>query len=309
MTKFSIAALPDLTGKVAIVTGANSGLGIETTKALAAKGARVIMACRNEAKANAAASAIRDQVPNASLTIRKLDLGDLASVNAFSDAIKNEESKIDFLINNAGLFSGELAQTKDGHELQFGTNHLGHFVMNACLLPLVEAAHGRIIGLGSASHEMVKKYSADDLNWEARNYNALQAYAQSKLANMLFIDELARRLETKGSAAMAVMAHPGFSSTGIMSSGDAAKVGKFQQAVTKLAMSLVAQSQEQGAWPTLLAATDPAAEPGDYYGPTGRRGMRGEPGKVNAAPLARDQESAAALWKASETLTGVSFAV
>lgn len=306
---FDPNALPDLAGKVAVVTGANAGLGIETSKMLAAKHCRVILACRNEAKAKAAASEIRDAAPNAALDIVRLDLGDLSSVNACADHIVKTETKIDFLINNAGLMSGDLAHTSDGHELHFGTNHLGHFVLNARLLPLVEAAAGRVIAIGSASHQMVRRYGVDDLNWEKRNYNVMQAYAQSKLANMLYIHELAKRLTAKGSPAMAVMAHPGFAATSIVNSDDAGRIGAVKQAISRLATWLVAQPQSQGAWPTLLAATDPAAKQGDYYGPTGWREMRGDPGKASRTALARDDENASALWAASERLTGTPFVV
>ncbi len=309
MAGFDIAALPDLSGKVALITGANSGLGIETAKAMAAKGARIIMACRNEDKAAAAASNIRDFAPNAAVDIRLLDLGDLASVTAFSDQILAEEPKLDFLINNAGLMSGVRAETKDGFELQFGTNHLGHFVMNAKLLPLVEAAGGRIIGLGSMSHKMVLNHSLKDPQWEHRRYNALLSYAESKLANQLYIHELGKRLKAKNSPALAVMAHPGFSATSFGASADMATMGKISQIGTLFSMQLFAQPQAHGAWPTLLAATDAAAEQGDYYGPLGLGQMRGVPGKAKTAPNARNDEIAAQLWALSEELTGQKFTV
>jgi len=306
---FDVQNLPDLTGKVAVVTGGNSGLGFETCKALAANGARVIMACRNEGKAKTAASAIRDVVPNAALDFVRLDLGDLASVKACAAELTQREQKIDLLINNAGLMSGSLAHTNDGHELQFGTNHLGHFVLNAELLPLVEAAAGRIVVLGSASHNFVKRYAVDDVNWERRDYNVMQSYAQSKLANMLYLRALAARLKAKGSSALAVMAHPGFAATNIGNTPDADRAGKVAQIVTRLASKLFAQSQAQGAWPTLMAATDPQAAQGDYYGPTGFGEWRGKPGKVSPAPIAQDDANAAALWAKSEELTGVTFTI
>lgn len=309
MTRFDSGNLPDLNGKVALITGANSGLGIETAKAMAAKGARIIMACRNADKAAAAASDIRAFAPNAAVDIRQLDLGDLASVAAFCDDILATESKLDFLINNAGLMSGVRADTKDGFELQFGTNHLGHFAMNAKLLPLVEAAGGRIVGLGSMSHKFVKNHTLDDVQWRARAYNAIQSYAESKLANMLYIHELGKRLKAAQSPAMAVMAHPGFSATSFGASGDMATMGKFKQTVTLLFMRLFAQPQAQGAWPTLLAATDPAAQQGDYYGPMGRREMRGDPGKAKTAANARHDGNAEKLWTISEELTGQTFTV
>lgn len=306
---FDVQNIPDLNGKTALITGANSGLGIETAKVMAANGARIIMACRNETKANAAASDIRDHAPNAAIEIRSLDLGDLASVASFCDQVLATESKIDFLINNAGLMSGVRAETTDGFEIQFGTNHLGHFAMNAKLLPLVEAAGGRIIGLGSLSHKMVSNIRLDDLNWKKRRYTALPAYAASKLANMLYIHELGKRLKAKNSPAIAVMAHPGFSATSFGASQDMATMGRLQQSITLLTMRLFAQPQAQGAWPTLMAATDPTAEQGDYYGPLGMGEMRGKPSKAKTASNARDDEVASDLWGLSEQMIGQSFTV
>lgn len=309
MAKFNIKDLPDMSGKTALITGANSGLGLETAKALAAKGARIIMACRNTGKANVAASEIRAFAPNAMIDIKQLDLGNLTSVHTFADAVLADETKIDLLINNAGLFSGSRAETTDGHELQFGTNHLGHFVLNSKLLPLVEAAGGRIVVLGSMSHQLVKDYSTTDLNWEKRTYVPMQAYAQSKLANMLYTLELAKRLEAKNSSAMVVMAHPGFAATNISNTEDAGRGMKFGQNVTKVVTKLFAQPQSAGAWPTLLAATDPTAKQGDYYGPDGLGGTRGNPKKCDRAAVAKDEKAATELWEASEQLTNISFAL
>lgn len=307
MTQFNIANLPDMSGKVAVITGANAGLGIETAKAMAAKGARIIMACRNAEKAQAAASSIRAFAPNTAVDIRAIDLGDLSSVTRFCDEILATETRIDYLINNAGLMSGVRAETKDGFELQFGTNHLGHFAMNARLLPLVETAGGRIIGLGSQAHRMAKNFRVGDVNWQKRKFDMMLSYAESKLANMLYIHELARRLKARNSPVLAVMAHPGFTATSIVASSDMKTMGPVKHWVSRVVMALFAQPQPNGAWPTLLAATDPEAQQGDYYGPTGRREMRGDPGKVRPAAWARDDDHAAALWNLSEELSGQSF--
>ncbi len=309
MAGFNLNDVPDLSGKVVLITGANSGLGLETAKMVAGKGARVIMACRNEQKAQDAASLIRDAAPNAAIDIRQIDLADLSSVAAFCDGILANESKIDLLINNAGLSSDARRETADGFEMHFGANHLGHFAMNAKLLPLVEAAGGRIVGLGSASHKMVKENTLQDVNWQKRKYAELKAYAESKLANMLYIRELAKRLQAKNSPAMAVMAHPGFASTNIVNTEDTGLAAMMRQLIVSMGMALLAQSARAGAMPTIMAATDPDAQPGDYYGPQGFGEWRGAPGKCNPAPIAQDDANAKALWDLSEEMTGVKFAI
>lgn len=309
MAGFNLNDVPDLSGKVVLITGANSGLGLETAKMVAGKGARVIMACRNAQKAQDAASLIRDEAPNAALDIRQIDLSDLESVNAFADGVLASESKIDLLINNAGVFASRKSETAQGNELQFGTNHLGHFVMNAKLLPLVEATEGgRIVVLGSMSHNMVKAYDTSDVNWNARPYDAMQAYAQSKLANMLYLRELNKRLQAAGSKTKAVMAHPGYSATNITESPDASS-NAFMGLITKLGGLLVAQSAKAGALPTVMAATDAAAQGGEYYGPKGMGGMRGVPQIVQPGKIAQDDANAKALWDLSEEMTGVKFAI
>jgi len=305
----SASQWPDLSGKTALITGANSGLGYETAKAMAAHGARIIMACRNTQKADEATAALGRSLGEVTIEVQQLDLADPESISAFCDRILERETGLQYIINNAGLGTGQRKLTKAGHELHFGTNHLGHFAMNARLLPLVEAVGGRVVGLGSLMHKMVWNWKLDDVNWSRRKFNTSKAYAESKLANMLYIHELGKRLEAKNSTATAVMAHPGFSSSNIMTSADAASFKPLEKVVARASIRLFGQSSARGAEPTLLAATDPGARQGDYYGPTGWREIRGAAGKVRTAKNARDDKNAAALWALSEEMTGQPFTV
>lgn len=286
--------IPDLTGKNAIVTGANSGIGYETAKALAKKGATVVMACRNLDKANAAAARIRQDVGNPKLEIMRLDLADLNSVREFADAFKAQYATLDLLINNAGVMIPPYTRTADGFELQFGANHLGHYALTGLLLETILATPGaRVVTVSSGAHRM-GTINFDNLNAEME-YSASGAYAQSKLANLLFTLELNRRYKEIGASAIAAAAHPGWTVTGL------------QRGFLHGVSWFVGQRPPMGALPTLRAAIDPDVQPNDYFGPGGLMKMRGYPEKASSSQSALDPELARSLWDVSEELTGVSY--
>ncbi|HET9081563.1 MAG TPA: oxidoreductase [Trebonia sp.] len=293
MSGFTAADLPDLTGRTAIVTGASSGLGLETGKALAAHGARVILAVRNEAKGRQAA----ELMPGPGTTeVRLLDLASLDSVRAFAASWSQEP--IDLLINNAGIMIPPLGRTEDGFESQFGTNHLGHFALTNLLLPHI-TENGRIVTVSSSVHQ-IGGIDFDDLNWERKKYRPWRAYGQSKLANLLFTAELQRRLTEAGSRILSMAAHPGYAATGLQSGGST--LSGF--AMNKLGNRFLAQDAASGALPTLYAATQNL--PGNTFaGP--RNGLRGTPAPCSRSKAARDDQTARRLWQASESLTGVTL--
>lgn len=296
--KWTNNEIPDLTGKIAIVTGANSGLGYETAKALSAKNAEVIMACRNMEKGNEAAKNIQDEKQDVKLQVMKLDLSDLLSVKDFADIFKQKYSKLDLLINNAGVMMPPYSKTKDGFELQIGTNHLGHFALTGLLFDiLLKTEKSRIVSVSSMAHKW-GEINFDDLNLEQK-YNKTEAYGQSKLANLLFTYELQRKLEKAGSNAIAVASHPGWTQTNLQR-----HTGFF-----RFLNPLMGQKQEHGAWPTLMAATYQETKGADYYGPGGFKEMKGHPKKVESNAKSHDKDVAARLWKLSEDLTGVKFEI
>jgi NAD(P)-dependent dehydrogenase (short-subunit alcohol dehydrogenase family) len=292
MSGFSTADIPDLTGRTAIVTGASSGIGLETAKALTAHGARVILAVRDEAKGTKAA----DTLPAPGTTeVRLLDLASLGSVRAFA---RDWPGPIDLLINNAGVMIPPLSRTADGFELQFGTNHLGHFALTNLLLPNVT---GRVVTVSSGAHRS-GRIDFDDLNWERRRYRRWPAYGQSKLANLLFTAELQRRLTEAGSPVLSMAAHPGYAATNLQSHSGS----RLMDFAMGLGNRLLAQDAASGALPTLYAAV--ADLPGNtFVGPSGFGGMRGAPAPCARSKAASDTETAARLWQVSETLTGASF--
>lgn len=294
--KWTTNNIPDLTGRIAIVTGANNGIGFETAKALAEKGAEVVMACRNMDKAHAAANKILQNAVNAKLTVMHLDLADQASVRDFTAAFRVNYTSLDLLINNAGVMIPPLTITKDGFELQFGTNHLGHFALTGLLMDLILATpKARVVNVSSSAHRLGGgKINFDNLNAE-KSYNPADAYAQSKLANLLFTRELNRHLAEIGSDVIATAAHPGWTVTGLQRG--------FMQTVSRI----IGQVPAMGALPTLRAAIDPDLEPNDYCGPDGMLGMRGYPEKVSCSSAALDDELAGRLWIESEKLTGISY--
>ena len=282
--------MPTLEGRTAIVTGANSGIGLVAARELARAGARVVLAVRDAAKGERAAATIAGE-----REVRPLDLADLASVRAFAEGWADD---VDLLINNAGVMAVPETRTADGFEMQIGTNHLGHFALTNLLLPRVT---GRVVTVSSVAHR-TGKISLDDLNWERRSYDRWGAYGQSKLANLVFTLELQRRLTEAGSPVIAVAAHPGYSATNLQSRTE----NRLQNALMKIGNRLMAQSDENGALPTLFAATQDVP-PAAYVGPDGFQETRGKPTLVGRSARASDGTTARGLWELSERLTGVTF--
>lgn len=303
--KWTAADMPSLAGKIALVTGANSGLGLETTIGLAKAGAQVLMACRNPAKATAALDAVRGLAPAAQVEAIALDLSDLSSIRACAQAVAARSHTLDLLINNAGVMALPYQLTRDGFEMQIGTNHLGHFALTGLLLPLLQAAAAaaRVVTVASIAHRGTRGLALDDLHWQQAPYKKGEAYARSKLANLLFSFELARRLQRAGSPVISVAAHPGYAATNIV--GAVAAESWLKRSGVRIGNALIAQPAQQGCWPTLYAAAMPNVQPGSYYGPHGLMQFRGYPVLVKANANARNETTAAALWGLSEQLTGV----
>lgn len=296
MSGFTAADVSDQSGKCIIVTGANTGIGYEAAKVLAGKGARVLLACRDEGKALAGMSAIRDSVPNANLAFLPLDQADLASVRRAAE-LAAQEPRIDVLLNNAGVMFPPLTRTRDGFELQFGVNHLGTFALSALLLPkLAETPGSRVVVTASLAHQR-GNLRWDDLNAE-KGYHRSARYSDSKLANMLHFAELDRRLRAAGSPVTAVGCHPGVAATELMR-----HAGPFRMFTPLFGVLL--NTAEMGAWPALEAATAPDVEPGGYYGPQSVGGMRGTSGKARRTAAAIDPELARRLWDVSVAMTGI----
>jgi len=296
--KWTTNNIPDLTGKVIIVTGANSGIGFEAAKEFARKGTRVVLACRDAKKAEAAAKQIHGEYPDATLEIMALDLSDLSSVRAFATNFISRYSSLDILCNNAGVMAlPQRFETADGFEMQFGTNHLGHFALTGLLLDvLLSTPNARVVTVSSGAHRF-GKVEFDNLNAE-RVYKKWNAYGLSKLANLLFTYELQRRLERAGKDVIAVAAHPGYTATNLQT----------HSGLFSFLNNFLAQKQEMGALPTLYAATSPDMHGGDYIGPDGLMEQRGYPKKVQSNDASHDEEVAQKLWQVSEELTGVQFA-
>ena len=291
---------PDVTDKVVIVTGANSGLGLEIARVLATNGARVLMACRNEEKAERAATTLRDSAPRGELDVRTLDLADLESVRALAADVLRTEGRLDLLVNNAGLMATDESRTADGFEMQLGVNHLGHFALTAKLMPLLLTTPGsRVVTMSSMGHRM-GRMRFDDLMFERNRYYRWPAYFQSKLANLMFTAELQRRLAAAGASTVALAAHPGATSTDLGGEG----TGITNRLMAPL-FPIAGQPVEGGALPMLRAATDPAARGGEYYGP--RWLMSGRPVPETPSRRARRPADAAKLWAASEELTQTTF--
>ena len=304
--RWTADTIPHLTDKVAIITGANSGLGYESALALAGKGAQVVIASRNQDKAKTARDAIYNAHPNAILDIIQLDLANLESVQRFAETFTTKYDRLDILMNNAGVMALPPRKTTDGFEMQFGTNHLGHFALTGRLLDLILATpNARVVTVSSSLHRQ-GKMNFDDLQSE-ENYAKWDAYAQSKLANLLFAFELQRKLEAVDSSTISVGAHPGYSGTNLQTTGPDMEGSQIRRVMMKVANVLFSQSAAMGALPQLYAAVGPDVKGGEYYGPGGLMEMRGYPTRVKANDQAYDNESAARLWTISKQLTGVTY--
>lgn len=302
--KWTAADVPDQSGRVAVVTGANTGIGYEAALVLAGKGAKVVIAVRNLDKGAKALAALKQVHPGADVAVAELDLSSLASVRTAAQALKSTLGRIDLLINNAGVMYPPKQTTADGFELQFGTNHLGHFALTGLLLDtLLDVPGSRVVTVASLAHRQLADIHFDDLQWE-RRYNRVAAYGQSKLANLMFTYELQRRLAAAGAPTIAVAAHPGISNTELMRHVP----GTSLPGVMKLA-GLVTNSPAVGGLPTVRAATDPAVQGGQYYGPSGFQEAVGYPVLVESNAKSHDVAIQQRLWTVSEELTGVKYGI
>ena len=302
MHKWSVEQIPDLSGQVAIVTGANSGLGFETTRALAKSGAEVIMACRNLEKAESVRALITAECPTARLQIKSLDLSSLASVRQCAAELAQEFKNVHMLFNNAGVMALSPRQTTvEGFEKQFGTNHLGHFAFTGLLLPLLTATPGARIVTTSSLASVMGWIHFSDLHFE-RFYERWMAYGQSKLANLLFGLELQRRLSASGADTLSMVAHPGYAHTNLQNTMSSALEQKLIQLFEGVANTI-----EMGAAPQLYAATAPGLAGGSFFGPSEKMGISGPPIKIKPCIQARSKKKAAQLWSVSEQLTRVQY--
>jgi NAD(P)-dependent dehydrogenase (short-subunit alcohol dehydrogenase family) len=301
--KWTAADIPDQHGRVALVTGANSGLGTAAARALARAGATVVMTARDAGKGERAAAAIRAEVPAAELDLRELDLADLDSVGAFASGVSGEHERLDLLINNAGVMAPPRRLTKSGFESQLGTNHLGHFALTGLLLGrLLAAPAPRVVTVSSGAHR-IGTVNFDDLQSE-RGYNNWRAYGQSKLANLMFCFELQRRALAAGTNLLSMAAHPGYAATNLQFAGPAAW---YERVVMTVSTKVLAQSAEMGALPILYAATKSELPGGSFVGPDGFMEQWGHPHVVTAARKAYEERAWLALWEVSEELTGVRY--
>lgn len=303
---WNIEKMPDLTGKIIIVTGANSGLGYESVKAFASKGAEVILAARSMEKGEGAKNKIRKEVSDANIQVMQLDLGDLDSVRAFADTVKKKYNKLDVLLNNAGIMMTPYFKTKDGFEGQFGTNHLGHFALTGLLIDLLLKTPGsKIVNVSSGAHKN-GVMDFDNLQFEnGKGYSPMKAYGRSKISNLLFTYELQRKLELKGKDTIAVASHPGVALTNLTRH----MKGQFILKILMPLFKFMAQDQSMGALPQIRASVDPDVKGSEYYGPDGKREMKGYPVVVQSNEASHNKEDAAKLWEESVKLTGVKFEI
>lgn len=306
---WTIESVPDQRGKTVVITGANSGLGLETARVLAGRGAEVVLACRSRERGERALASLRAEYPSATLKVMSLDLASLASIREFADAFLEEHARLDVLINNAGLMAIPFGTTADGFEMQLGTNHLGHFALTGRLFErLAVTGNARIVTVSSHAHRM-GRIQWDDL-MSQRRYDKWAAYGQSKLANLLFTFELQNRIERRWQESppvLAVSCHPGYSATELQGKGASMGGNKIEAFFMQIGNGIIAQSAAMGATPSLRAATDPGVKGGEYFGPAGMMGLAGPPTKVESTASARDPETARRLWKVSCELTGVDF--
>ena len=302
--------MPDCSNRTVVVTGANSGLGYEATRAFARKNATVVMACRSLDRGEQAATDIKETIDptGAVLNVRECDLADLASVESFAEGVREEYDQLHALCNNAGVMAIPRAETEDGFEMQLGVNHLGHFALTGHLLDMLvrTAGESRVVSHSSGAHSQ-GNLDFDDLHRE-ESYAKWDAYGQSKLANLLFAYELQRRLDDAGiTETKSVACHPGYAATNLQYRGPEKSGSRLRYAMMKVANTVVAQSAEQGALPLLYAATAPDVDGGAYYGPGGFMSMRGAPERQESNDASHDEEDARRLWTRSEELTGVRY--
>jgi NAD(P)-dependent dehydrogenase (short-subunit alcohol dehydrogenase family) len=303
--KWTAADVPDQSGRVAIITGSNTGIGYGAAAVLAEKGAHVVLAVRNLDKGNDAVSRIKAASPNAVVAVQELDLTSLDNIRKAADALRAAYPRIDLLINNAGVMYTDKGITRDGFESQFGTNHLGHFALTGRLLDNMLGVEGsRVVTVSSVGHRIMAKIHFDDLQSE-RSYNRVAAYGQSKLANLMFTYELARRLKAKGAPTIALAAHPGAADTDLLRN----MPGGIRQVSQFFWSAFIAQNADMGAEPTLRAATDPAAQNAAYYGPGGVGEQKGHPKVVESSSQSHNEDIQRRLWTVSEELTGVTYPV
>jgi NAD(P)-dependent dehydrogenase (short-subunit alcohol dehydrogenase family) len=306
MSGWNTSRIPSQSGRVAVVTGANSGLGLVTARELARAGATVVMGCRDATRGQAALDAVRSAVPEAAVTLEALDLASLASVRDFAKRVAASNDGIDALVNNAGVMAIPRTTTADGFEMQLGTNHLGHFALTGLLLPAMRDRVGsRVVTVSSGAHKP-GRIDFDDLMGE-RSYKKWGAYSQSKLANLLFAYELDRRLRAAGAQTISVAAHPGYAATNLQAVGPQLAGSKLSGLVMSLGNFILAQSDDAGALPQLYAATAPDVAGGQYFGPSRLMESRGAPKLVTSTSRSRDEAVAVQLWQVSETLTEVRY--
>jgi NAD(P)-dependent dehydrogenase (short-subunit alcohol dehydrogenase family) len=304
LEKWTLNDIPDLTGKVIIVTGASSGIGFEAARAFARKGATTILACRNMAKGQAALESIQAEIPEARVETMQLDLASLKSIHGFADEFKSRYDRLDILLNNAGIMMVPYRQTEDGFESQFATNHLGHFALTGLLIDILEKTPGsRVVNISSGGHRL-GSMDFDNLMYQGgKGYSRIGAYGRSKLSNLLFTYELDRRLGANGNNPISVAAHPGLAATHL---ADHFWGGRLK-GLAHIFMKYRAQSALQGALPGIRAAVDPEVKGGQYYGPDGPREQHGDPVLVRSNQASHDEDDAKRLWQVSEELTGVRY--
>lgn len=306
MKRWTAEDLAELSGRTIVITGGNSGIGYEAALEFVRKGAQVVLACRNLNKAREAASRIASAHPGGRVEVMELDLSSLASVRAFADSFHQTHRELHVLCNNAGVMALPYGRTKDGFELQFGTNHLGHFALTGRLLDLLLATQGaRVVTVSSGAHR-IGRIRFDDLQWE-HGYRKWLAYGQSKLANLLFAFELQRKADAAGLKLISLACHPGYAATNLQAAGPKMTGSSMMESLFSLSNRLLAQSAAMGALPTLYAATSSDVRGGDYVGPDGLAENWGHPTKVGCSSAARDTATAARLWTISEELTGVRY--
>ena len=303
---WTIDNIPELSGKIIVVTGGNSGLGYESVKAFAGKGAEVVLASRSTEKGEEAKAAILKDVPGGKIKVMQLDLGDLESVRSFAAAFKQGYKKLDVLLNNAGIMMTPYSTTKDGFEGQFGTNHLGHFALTGLLMDLLLNTPGsRIVNVSSGAHKS-GKMDFSNLQFEnGKDYSPMKAYGRSKLSNLLFTYELQRKLEAANKETIAAAAHPGIAMTNLANH----LMGKFLFKILTPLFKMMAQDPAMGALPQIRASVDPSVKGGEYYGPDGKKEYKGYPVLVPSNEASHNLEDAARLWEESEKLTGVNIQI